>query len=86
MNNPGDVSESRVCKTEDGRFIAFWRGQLVRKLDGALRYFATDQAARSFLAVRDTVSGSIVGRVDRAKPTKGRCARGWTLKSGLEHP
>jgi hypothetical protein len=72
-----ELADSRVRKTENGQFIAFWRGQVVHKLDGALRYFESDQAAQSFLARRDLVSNSMVGgrgahQTDRAKPTGHR--------------
>ena len=72
MDGVGETADSRVCKTESGLFIAFWRGQVVHKLDGALRYFETDQAARQFLARRDLVSDSMIGgrahRPGRGKP------------------
>ena len=70
MNDKGDYPDSRVCKTEGGQFIAFWRGQLVYKLDGSLRYFETDDAARCFLARRDSVSNSMVGKARRAGRAK----------------
>jgi hypothetical protein len=74
MKTISDTQDSQVCEADGGQFIAFWRGQLVHKLDGAVRYFATEQAAWSFLARRDSVSGSMVGvgrtrRADRKKPT-----------------
>jgi hypothetical protein len=73
MNDQISAPESQVCLAESGQFIAFWRGQLVHKLDGALRYFDTEKAAWGFLARRDAVSASMVGagtaqRSGRAKP------------------
>jgi len=77
MNSASNIPESQVCLAENGQFIAFWRGQLVSKLDGALRYFETQEAAWDFLASRDSVSSSMIGaradqRTGRAKPTKRR--------------
>jgi hypothetical protein len=73
-NNEISAPESQVCLAESGKFIAFWRGKLVHKLDGALRYFESENAAWGFLARRDAVSASIVGagtmqRAGRSKPT-----------------
>ena len=73
MKAPTDTSSSQVCKADGGRFIAFWQGELVHKLDGGLRYFETEQAAWSFLARRDSVIDSMVGagarrRSGRDKP------------------
>ena len=59
-----DVVDHQVCEAEDGQFIAFWRGNVVHKFDGALRYFGTEQAAWDFLRRRDCVSSSII-RVNR---------------------
>jgi hypothetical protein len=61
MKAPSDTPDSQVCQARSGQFIAFWRGQLVHKLDDTLRYFATEQAAWSFLARRDSVGDSMVG-------------------------
>lgn len=77
MKAPSDTPESQVCKADGGRFIAFWRGQLVHKLDGALRYFETEQAAWDFLARRDSAGDSMLGagkrpRTGRDKPTVRR--------------
>jgi hypothetical protein len=55
------IMENQVCAAENGRFIAFWRGNVVHKFDGALRYFSTEQAAWDFLTRRDCVSGSVIG-------------------------
>lgn len=67
MKAPSDAPDSQVCPVDGGRFIAFWRGQLVHKLDGTLRYFETEQAAWSFLARRDSVIGSMLGMAKRGR-------------------
>ena len=76
MDGANDASDSRIYEAENGRFIAFWRGQVIHKLDGTLRYFETREAAEIFLARRDAVSGSIVGgtgrRADQAGPAGRR--------------
>jgi hypothetical protein len=61
--------ENRVYRAEDGRFIAFWRGDVVYKFDGTLRYFENEEAALNFLARRDAVGSSIVGmrRINRTE-------------------
>jgi hypothetical protein len=62
-----DVRDNQVCRTEDGRFVGLWRGKIVHKFDGSLRYFETERAAWDFLARRDCVSSSVVGM----SPAKG---------------
>lgn len=64
-----DLVDNQVCRAENGQFIAFWRGSIVHKFDGALRYFGTEEAAWSFLRRRDGVSGSVIG-VSRTKGGK----------------
>lgn len=56
-----DLVDNQVCRAENGQFIAFWRGNIVHKFDGALRYFGTEEAAWNFLRRRDGVSGSVIG-------------------------
>jgi hypothetical protein len=56
-----DIVENQVCRAENGQFIALWRGNVVHKFDGALRYFGTEQAAWDFLIRRDCVSSSVIG-------------------------
>jgi hypothetical protein len=68
MKTASDTPASQVCRADGGQFIAFWRGRLVYKLDGSLRYFDTEQSAWSFLQRRDSVSDSMVG------PATGRPA------------
>ena len=63
-----EVVNSQVCRAENGQFIAFWRGNIVHKFDGALRYFGTEQAAWNFLTRRESISSSIIG----ASPVKRR--------------
>lgn len=58
MNDANAVPNSQVLKTEDGQLIAFWRGELVLKLDRGVRYFETEDQAWSFLARRDTFANS----------------------------
>jgi hypothetical protein len=75
MDKATDASDNQVCQAQSGQFIAFWRGQLVHKLDGTLRTFDSEQAAWSFLARRDSVSPSVVQRgaarrTDRTKPAR----------------
>ena len=60
MDDADGTSDSRIYKAENGKFVAFWRGQIVYKLDGTLRYFETSEAAECFLARRDSVSSSMV--------------------------
>ena len=55
-----DIVDNQVCRAENGKFIAFWRGNIVHKFDGALRYFGTEQAAWEFLTRRECISGSII--------------------------
>lgn len=61
MKAPTGTLDNQVCRVENDRFIAFWRGNVVYKFDGTLRYFASEQAAWDFLARRDLVSSSMVG-------------------------
>jgi hypothetical protein len=56
-----DIEQSRVCEVEGGKYIAFWRGQLVHRLDGALRYFASERDARAFLGRREGAGSSMLG-------------------------
>jgi len=65
MDGASNIPDGQVCKAESGQFIAFWRGRVVCKLGGALRYFATEQAAREFLARRDAVGSSMIDAVTR---------------------
>jgi hypothetical protein len=64
-----EARNNQVCRAENGQFIAFWRGNIVNKFDGTLRYFGSEQAAWDFLTRREGVSSSIIG-VPRAKPSK----------------
>jgi hypothetical protein len=64
-----DAMGNQVYQAENGQFIAFWRGSVVHKFDGTLRYFGSEQAARDFLARRESVSSSIIG-VSRANGSK----------------
>ena len=61
MDGAGDTRDGQVCEAQNGQFIAFWRGQIVCRLDGVLRYFETEQAARSFLARRAAAADSMLG-------------------------
>ena len=54
MSGANAVPSNQVLRTEGGKVIAFWRGKLVLKLDGAVRYFGTEHEAEGFLARRDT--------------------------------
>jgi hypothetical protein len=56
-----DMTDSRICEVEGGKFIAFWHGQVVCRLDGALRYFPTEQDARLFLDRRDRIGSAMLG-------------------------
>jgi hypothetical protein len=56
-----DLVDNQVCRAENGQFIAFWRGNIVHKFDGALRYFGTEEAAWDFLRRRDDIGNSIIG-------------------------
>ncbi len=56
-----DFMDNQVCRAENGQFIAFWRGTIVHKFDGALRYFGTEDAAWDFLKRRDGISSSVIG-------------------------
>jgi len=61
-----ETGDNQVCRAENGRFIGFWRGQIVSKYDGGLRYFDSEEAARNFLAHRDAAGSSILG-ISRSK-------------------
>jgi hypothetical protein len=67
LNDASDIPDNQVYNVASGQFIAFWRGQVVRKLDDTLRYFDTEQAAWGFLARRDSVTPA-ARRTVRAKP------------------
>ena len=58
MKGASSAPSSQVFKTENGQVIAFWRGQLVLKLDGTVRYFETEYEAWGFLARRDSFGNS----------------------------
>ena len=64
-----DTVGNQVYPAENGQFIAFWRGNVVHKFDGTLRYFGSEQAARDFLTRREGISSSIIGvtRTNRSK-------------------
>jgi len=64
-----EAGNNQVCRAENGQFIGFWRGNIVAKFDGTLRYFGSEQAAWNFLAHRDATSSSILSI--------------WRSKSGL---
>jgi len=70
MKTASGTSDNQVCRAENGRFIAFWRGNVVNKFDGSLRYFMNEQAAWDFLSRRDGIGSSIVGvrRTGAVKP------------------
>jgi hypothetical protein len=72
-----DAEHNQVYQAENGQFIAFWRGSVVHKFDGTLRYFGSEQAARDFLTRREGISSSIIGAVR----TNGGKAPGSRLKS-----
>jgi hypothetical protein len=61
MNDANAVLNSQVLKTVDGQVIAFWRGELVLKLDRGVRYFKTEHQAWDFLARRESFANSSVG-------------------------
>lgn len=61
METIPDTLNNQVCRSDNGQFIAFWRGNIVVKFDRSLRYFVSEQAAWVFLERRDSVSSSIVG-------------------------
>ena len=76
MDGASDTRSDQVCKAQNGQYIAFWRGQVVCKLDGALRYFDSQEAAQLFLARRAAVADSMIGaagspRTARPRPGKG---------------
>lgn len=54
MKDANTAPSSQVLKTENGQVIAFWRGELVLKLDRGVRYFETEHHAWDFLARRET--------------------------------
>jgi hypothetical protein len=60
MNDANAVLNSQVLKTVDGQVIAFWRGELVLKLDRRVRYFETEHQAWDFLARRESFANSSV--------------------------
>jgi hypothetical protein len=70
MTDANEASSNQVLKTEHGRVIAFWRGQLVVKLDGELRYFESEAAAKDFLAARDRFGNSTPHRARPGAPRK----------------
>jgi hypothetical protein len=61
MDSNIDTQDSRVCEVEGGKFIAFWHGQVVCKLDGALRYFPSERDAQLFLSRRDRIGSAMLG-------------------------
>ena len=61
MTDADAIPRSQVLTTEGGRLIAFWRGQLVLKLDRSVRYFETEHQAWDFLARRESFANSPVG-------------------------
>ena len=69
MTDANEGSSNQVLKTENGQVIAFWRGQLVVKLGGELRYFESEAAAKDFLARRDRFGNATPGR---ARPNVSR--------------
>lgn len=71
MDGAAEIANSRVCETQ-GRFIAFWRGQVVSRLDGTLRYFASEQQAWEFLGRRNAVADSMFAAGRR--PQRSRAA------------
>lgn len=60
MDGARGTPDNQVCEAQ-GRFIAFWRGHVVSKLDGTLRYFPSEQAAWAFLERRNAAGDSMVG-------------------------
>jgi hypothetical protein len=68
MKGMTDAAPNQVHKVDAGQFIAFWRGQVVHTLGGALRHFASEQEAWDFLARRESVSGSMLGAGSRPTP------------------
>lgn len=67
MKDADAVSSSQVLKTENGKVIAFWRGELVLKLDRGVRYFETEHQAWDFLARRDLFANSSVSSSNARK-------------------
>ncbi len=70
MKDANAVSSSQVLKTVDGQVIAFWRGELVLKLDRGVRYFETEHQAWNFLARRDSFAISAVSSSARDRSRK----------------
>jgi hypothetical protein len=60
MKDANEVLSGQVLKTENGQVIAFWRGELVLKLDRGVRYFETEHQAWNFLARRESFANSPV--------------------------
>jgi hypothetical protein len=67
VTSESDIEQSRVCEVEGGKYIAFWRGQLVHRLDGALRYFASERDAQAFLGRREGAGSSMLGAAAPAR-------------------
>jgi len=67
MRDASAVLSSQVLKTEDGQVIAFWRGELVLKLDRGVRYFETEHQAWNFLARRESFANSSVSSSNARK-------------------
>jgi hypothetical protein len=70
MKDANEALSSQVLKTENGQVIAFWRGELVLKLDRAVRYFETEHQAWDFLARRETFANSPVASGNGRKASK----------------
>jgi hypothetical protein len=66
MDGGAEIANDRVCEAQ-GRFIAFWRGRVVSKLDGTLRNFASEREAWEFLGRRNAVGDSMFGARRRSQ-------------------
>lgn len=67
MKDANSALSSQVLKTENGQVIAFWRGELVLKLDRGVRYFETEDQAWNFLTRREMFANSPVSRSNARK-------------------
>lgn len=81
MNDADAVSSSQVLKTVDGRVIAFWRGDLVLKLDRAVRYFETERQAWDFLARRESFANRPARLPARSAARRGNADNGAATRS-----
>ena len=58
MTHETKTSDNRVDTTHDGKFHAFWNGQVVFE-NGRVKRFETERVAREFLA-RCDLAGKVI--------------------------